>query len=271
MDPVQQVGEALDAIEPRRVEGSADYSTVAVPTPFAEAREPGIDASIPVVPDGEIVQSGPPEEAYRQPVNRFVAGIIGAPKMNSLPSGLVREYGPLSPPVGKSGAGIRLPSSGVPPSRHPLDNPRRIVEHRSLTAHGCRAPMSRSQLCARIAIGSSLLSRAYATAALTAVLATIADALTGGETVTVAGFGTFATRIRPAREGRNPRTGETIAIATSRALSFKASKDIARCRQPLPWATTRTGSVPGADRHAPWAMSERRRPSRRPSLTYLSR
>ena len=41
---------------------------------------------IVVMRDGEIVQSGPPEEVYRKPVDRFVAGFIGAPKMNFLPA-----------------------------------------------------------------------------------------------------------------------------------------------------------------------------------------
>ena len=45
------------------------------------------------------------------PVDRFVAGFIGAPKMNFLPSRLVRENGPLSLPVGDGGAEIRLPAS----------------------------------------------------------------------------------------------------------------------------------------------------------------
>lgn len=40
MDPVRQVGEALDAIEPRRAEGSSDYSTVTVTASFAETSIP---------------------------------------------------------------------------------------------------------------------------------------------------------------------------------------------------------------------------------------
>ena len=66
---------------------------------------------IVVMRDGEIVQSGPPEEVYQEPVDRFVAGFIGAPKMNFLPSRLVRENGALSLPVGDGGAEIRLSAS----------------------------------------------------------------------------------------------------------------------------------------------------------------
>ena len=56
------------------------------------------------------------------------------------------------------------------------------------------------------------------------MFATIAEALARGETVSIAGFGTFATRSRAARQGRNPATGESIAIAASTAPSFKAGK-----------------------------------------------
>ena len=42
----------------------------------------------------------------------------------------------------------------------------------------------------------------------------------------VAGFGTFGTRSRPARTGRNPRTGESLNIAASTAPTFKAGKPL---------------------------------------------
>ena len=48
--------------------------------------------------------------------------------------------------------------------------------------------------------------------------------LANGDTVSVTGFGRFSTKSRPARTGRNPRTGESIAIAASKARSFKAGK-----------------------------------------------
>ena len=42
--------------------------------------------------------------------------------------------------------------------------------------------------------------------------------------VAIMGFGTFTRKSRPAREGRNPRTGERIAIGASNSVSFKAGK-----------------------------------------------
>ncbi len=68
------------------------------------------------------------------------------------------------------------------------------------------------------------LAKSDAARAVEAVLSAITEALQKGEAVTVSGFGTFATKTRAARTGRNPRTGEAIAIPASRAPGFKAGK-----------------------------------------------
>ena len=52
----------------------------------------------------------------------------------------------------------------------------------------------------------------------------IASALISGKRVQITGFGTFETRKRRAREGRNPQTGERIKIAASRFPAFHAGK-----------------------------------------------
>ena len=69
--------------------------------------------------------------------------------------------------------------------------------------------MKKSDLVTRVATQASL-SRPVADAAVNALLTAIADALANGETVTLARFGTFPTKTRPARQGRNSRTGEGI-------------------------------------------------------------
>jgi len=48
------------------------------------------------------------------------------------------------------------------------------------------------------------------------------DELAKGNNVAVAGFGTFKVTERAARDGRNPQTGETIHIAASKSVGFKA-------------------------------------------------
>ena len=50
----------------------------------------------------------------------------------------------------------------------------------------------------------------------------IKDELSKGNKVSVAGFGTFKISERAARDGRNPQTGETIHIAASKSVGFKA-------------------------------------------------
>jgi len=57
-----------------------------------------------------------------------------------------------------------------------------------------------------------------------ALTATVTDELKKGEKVQLVGFGTFEVSVREDREGRNPRTGETITIKGSKTPKFKAGK-----------------------------------------------
>lgn len=59
---------------------------------------------------------------------------------------------------------------------------------------------------------------------ISATLETITNALAKDEKVTLVGFGTFVARQRAARQGKNPRTGETIQIKARRTPSFAAGK-----------------------------------------------
>jgi DNA-binding protein HU-beta len=68
------------------------------------------------------------------------------------------------------------------------------------------------------------ISKSSAGDALDAVLTGITDALKSGDSVTFVGFGTFSVSDRAARDGRNPRTGETIKIKASKLAKFKAGK-----------------------------------------------
>ena len=68
------------------------------------------------------------------------------------------------------------------------------------------------------------MSRSAAAGAVDAVFETIGEALGKHEEVRIAGFGTFATKHRPARTGRNPRIGEAVSIPASTAPAFRAGK-----------------------------------------------
>ena len=85
--------------------------------------------------------------------------------------------------------------------------------------------MNRSELAERLA-GRTGMSKAAARDAVDGVFDTIGEALVNGEEVRIPGFGTFGTRNRPARTGRNPGTGEQVDIAASTAPAFKAGKTL---------------------------------------------
>ena len=63
-----------------------------------------------------------------------------------------------------------------------------------------------------------------AEAAVKAVFDSVTEALVKGDKVQLIGFGTFEVRERPAREGRNPRTGETLKVEAAKVPAFKAGQ-----------------------------------------------
>lgn len=70
----------------------------------------------------------------------------------------------------------------------------------------------------------TLLSRRRAGEIVDSLFEKIKGALSRGEDVRIAGFGRFRVQFRWARKGRNPRTGETIVLRSSRTVRFKASQ-----------------------------------------------
>ena len=83
--------------------------------------------------------------------------------------------------------------------------------------------MNKSQIADRLA-GRMGFTRSAAAGAVDAVFETIGEALAEHEEVRIAGFGTFETKHRPARTGRNPQTGEAVSISASVAPAFRAGK-----------------------------------------------
>jgi DNA-binding protein HU-beta len=70
------------------------------------------------------------------------------------------------------------------------------------------------------------LTKAQAKTIVDSVFKAIADAAVSGAETSLPGFGKFKVKDSPAREGRNPSTGATIAIAASRKLTFTPAKAI---------------------------------------------
>ena len=69
-------------------------------------------------------------------------------------------------------------------------------------------------------------SKAAAARSVDAVLRSIRHGLRVDRAVSLVGFGTFRVSRRPARRGVNPRTGQSIRIAATRNVSFRAGKDL---------------------------------------------
>ena len=84
--------------------------------------------------------------------------------------------------------------------------------------------MNKAELVAKVADKTGFTKKDSETA-INAVLTSVQEALVKGDKVQLIEFGTFETRKRKAREGRNPRKPEeTIKIAASKAPVFKAGK-----------------------------------------------
>ena len=83
--------------------------------------------------------------------------------------------------------------------------------------------MNKTELIASVAETANV-SKKDATAIIDATFAAITTAIAAGDKVQLIGFGTFETRTRSARKGRNPQTGKTVNIPTSKTPAFKAGK-----------------------------------------------
>tara|TARA_E500000178_G_C16473833_1_gene509972 strand:+ start:346 stop:528 length:183 start_codon:yes stop_codon:yes gene_type:complete len=58
------------------------------------------------------------------------------------------------------------------------------------------------------------------------------SALSKGNRIEVRGFGTFAVNIRPERQGRNPKTGESVFVPEKKVLHFKCGKELRKKLNP---------------------------------------
>jgi len=85
--------------------------------------------------------------------------------------------------------------------------------------------MNKTDLINNIAEKSGLTKKDVESV-LNGFLGEVSDALAKGDKVQLIGFGTFETRSRSGRVGRNPQTGKTIQIAASKVPAFKAGNKL---------------------------------------------
>lgn len=86
--------------------------------------------------------------------------------------------------------------------------------------------MVRSELVARLAAAMPHLRRRESELVVDTLLEAIVEALAQGRRVELRGFGAFALRARAGRIGRNPRTGEPVAVAAKCVAHFRAGKEL---------------------------------------------
>jgi DNA-binding protein HU-beta len=84
--------------------------------------------------------------------------------------------------------------------------------------------MTKPELVEAVMKATGIETKAAAERAVEAVFDTIVKTMGRGEEVAITGFGTFRIVKRAARQGRNPKTGETIQIAASTKPKFRAGK-----------------------------------------------
>jgi integration host factor subunit beta len=87
-------------------------------------------------------------------------------------------------------------------------------------------PMIKSELILRVAELYPHLYQRDVEAIVNRLLDEIGDAMGRGDRVELRGFGTFSVKQRKARIGRNPRSGESVAVAKKHAPFFKTGKDL---------------------------------------------
>ena len=95
----------------------------------------------------------------------------------------------------------------------------------AVSARSGGTKMNQSELVDKVA-QKTTLTQAAATEAVKAVVQAMLESLVAGEPVRVSGLGTFNVAVRPARDGRNPQTGQSIKIPASKAVRFHAGKAV---------------------------------------------
>jgi len=86
--------------------------------------------------------------------------------------------------------------------------------------------MTRSDLVEELAARFGQLAHRDAETAVKTILDAISDALVRGHRIEIRGFGSFSVSHRPPRMGRNPRSGESVAIPEKRVPHFKPGKGL---------------------------------------------
>ena len=86
--------------------------------------------------------------------------------------------------------------------------------------------MTRSEIITHVAQRLPYMTLKDAEIIVDTIFESMADALAQGDGIEIRGFGSFKVKNRPAREGRNPRTGESVPIPSKKLPHFKIGKEL---------------------------------------------
>jgi integration host factor subunit beta len=101
---------------------------------------------------------------------------------------------------------------------------RQAPERAALRSEG--RDMTKSELIEIITAKQKHLPAKDVELALKQILEIMSDALSAGERIEIRGFGSFSLHFRPPRQGRNPKTGEAVALSGKYVPHFKPGKDL---------------------------------------------
>jgi integration host factor subunit beta len=90
----------------------------------------------------------------------------------------------------------------------------------------CDANMTKSELIEIITAKQKHLPSKDVELALKQILEIMSDSLSQGDRIEIRGFGSFCLHFRPPRQGRNPKTGEAVALSGKYVPHFKPGKDL---------------------------------------------
>lgn len=103
-------------------------------------------------------------------------------------------------------------------------NPQRVLK--SFFTEAKPEAMTRSELVGRLAQKYPALTHADLAATVTVILEAITTTLVAGERVEIRGFGSFGINYRPPQIGRNPKTGESVAVPAKYVPHFRAGLEL---------------------------------------------
>ena len=85
---------------------------------------------------------------------------------------------------------------------------------------------TRSELTYRLASRLPQLNESDAKLVVDSILTAMTKALSNGQRIELRGFGSFSLGVRQARKGRNPKTGESVAVPEKSVVKWKAGKEM---------------------------------------------